>query len=116
MRKREVLLAHFLVGLYFAIQLLAFVLPRSWRCVVGNYCCTYVLRLMVMQHDITRTCFVRRIDTCRLSSTTPTWRPWYVMNTDLVPGRHLILVIFSGGGRLMLYIMEQDLAVGNAGE
>jgi len=38
------------------------------------------------------------------------------MNTDLVPGRHLILVIFSGGGRLMLYIMEQDLAVGNAGE
>jgi len=38
-RKREVLLAHFLVGLYFAIQLLAFALPRSWRCVVGNYCC-----------------------------------------------------------------------------
>jgi len=39
------------------------------------------------------------------------------MNTDMAPGRHLILVMFSfGAGRLMLYIMEQDLAAGNAGE
>jgi hypothetical protein len=41
------------------------------------------------------------------------------MNTDFVPAPHLILVrptFYGGVGRLILYNMERNLVVGDAGD